>query len=93
MTVLNAQECDIEPLTRIEENALRNAAGYVCKNVARKLKNLHFLTKEKEDLIHCVSGQLGYSSCSNLICRYTTDEIQQYMTYIGWSHDLSETLF
>ena len=39
VTVLNAQECDIEPLTRIEENALRYAAGYVCKNIAR---NLHF---------------------------------------------------
>ena len=41
-TVLNAQECDIEPLTRIEENALRYAAGYVCKNVARKLKKSSF---------------------------------------------------
>ena len=40
---MNAQECDIEPLTRIEENALRYAAGYVCKNVARKLKKSSFL--------------------------------------------------
>ena len=31
VTVLNAQECDIEPLTRIEENALRYAAGYTVK--------------------------------------------------------------
>ena len=54
VTVLNAQECDIEPLTRIEENALRYAAGYVCKNVARKLKKSSLSIKEKEDIIHCM---------------------------------------
>ena len=54
MTVLNAQECDIEPLTTIEENALRYAAGYVCKNVARIQKKSSPSIKEKEDLIHCM---------------------------------------
>ena len=54
VTVLNAQECDIEPLTRLEENALRYAAGYVCKNIASKLKKSSFSIIEKEDLIHCM---------------------------------------
>lgn len=49
---INSKEDSTEPMTRIDECALRYAAGYVCKHLVDKLKKSSHPSKDK--LIWCL---------------------------------------
>ena len=55
-----AGEADCDPLTITEENALRYAAGYVCRQVKKKIKRSAHPHELKEELLSCMDKMREY---------------------------------
>ena len=78
ITVIRHAGEDVDPLTSDEENALRYAAGYVCKQFKSKLKRSSHPQILKEELISCMDTLREYGN-------ETTDDSSRWTTSCGTS--------
>ena len=88
ITVIHHTDEDVDPLTLNEENALRYAAGYVCKQVKSKLKRSSHPQLLKEELIACMDTLREYGN-------ETTDDSSRWTTIIdrGGLWHISDDLY